>query len=81
MSAVRLSAELLETRVNEPNNLKLIRAVRQSAVRMGVLIEDVLDFARGELGGGIPIKPVVTDTLQEQFEAVLTGSGSCTLAR
>ncbi|MER0040452.1 MULTISPECIES: GAF domain-containing sensor histidine kinase [unclassified Pseudomonas] len=72
LSAVRLSAELLETRVNEPNNLKLIRAVRQSAVRMGVLIEDVLDFARGELGGGIPIKPVVTDTLQEQFEAVLT---------
>lgn len=72
LSAVRLSAELLETRVNEPRNLKLIRAVRQSAVRMGVLIEDVLDFARGELGGGIPIKPVVTDNLQEQLEAVLT---------
>lgn len=72
LSAVRLSAELLETGVNEPRNLKLIRAVRQSAVRMGVLIEDVLDFARGELGGGIPIKPVVTDNLQEQLEAVLT---------
>ena len=39
---------------------------------MGVLIEDVLDFARGELAGGIPIKPVVTDNLQEQFDAVLT---------
>ncbi len=72
LSAVRLSAELLETRVDDPRNLKLIRAVRQSAVRMGVLIEDVLDFARGELAGGIPIKPVVTDNLQEQFDAVLT---------
>ncbi|MEG5265578.1 GAF domain-containing sensor histidine kinase [Pseudomonas sp. JDS28PS106] len=71
LSAVRLSAELLETRVDEPRSLKLIRAVRQSAIRMGVLIEDVLDFARGELGGGIPVRPVVTDTLQEQFEAVL----------
>lgn len=71
LSAVRLSAELLETRVDEPSSLKLIRAVRQSAIRMGVLIEDVLDFARGELGGGIPVRPVVTDNLQEQLEAVL----------
>ncbi len=71
LSAVRLSAELLESRVSEPSSLKLVRAVRQSAIRMGVLIEDVLDFARGELGGGIPIKPVVTDNLQEQLEAVL----------
>lgn len=71
LSAVRLSAELLETRVSEPSSLKLVRAVRHSAIRMGILIEDVLDFARGELGGGIPIKPVVTDNLQEQLEAVL----------
>ncbi|WP_052469083.1 GAF domain-containing sensor histidine kinase [Pseudomonas massiliensis] len=71
LSAVRLSAELLEARVNEPRSVKMVRAIRQSALRMSSLIEDVLDFARGKLGGGIPVKPVLTDDLQEQFEAVL----------
>lgn len=71
LSAVRLSAELLETRVAEPRSIKMVRAIRQSALRMSSLIEDVLDFARGKLGGGIPVKPLLTDDLQEQFEAVL----------
>jgi signal transduction histidine kinase len=71
LSAVRLSAELLETRVTELRSLKMVRAIRQSALRMSSLIEDVLDFARGKLAGGIPVKPVLTDDLQEQFEAVL----------
>ena len=71
LSAVRLSAELLETRVAEPRSVKMVRAIRQSAMRMSSLIEDVLDFARGKLGGGIPVKPLLTDDLQEQFEAVL----------
>jgi signal transduction histidine kinase len=71
LSAVRLSAELLETRVTNPRSVKLVRAIRQSSLRMSSLIEDVLDFARGKLGGGIPVKPVLTDDLQDQFEAVL----------
>ncbi|MNL42349.1 Bacteriophytochrome [compost metagenome] len=33
-------------------------------MRMGVLIENVLDFARGRLGGGIPIQRKLVDDLQ-----------------
>ena len=72
LSAVRMSADLLETRVEDARSLKMIRAIRQSALRMGPLIEDVLDFARGKLGGGIPVKPSMVDDLQAQFVAVIT---------
>lgn len=72
LSAVRMSVDVLETRVVEPRSLKMVQAIRKSALRMGYLIEDVLDFARGKLGGGIPVKPVITDDLQEQFGLVIT---------
>jgi signal transduction histidine kinase len=72
LSAVRMSAELLEARVtNNVRSLKLVRTIRQSSLRMSSLIEDVLDFARGKLGGGIPVKLVFTEDLRDQFEAVL----------
>nr|WP_256737497.1 GAF domain-containing sensor histidine kinase [Pseudomonas sp. dw_358] len=71
LSAVRMSADLLETRIADPRSLRMVQAIRKSALRMGSLIEDVLDFARGKLGGGIPVKPVMTDDLQGQFALVI----------
>ena len=71
LSAVRMSADLLETRVNDTRALTLIRAIRQSSSRMGTLIENVLDFARGKLGGGIPIKALISDDLESQLLAVI----------
>jgi sigma-B regulation protein RsbU (phosphoserine phosphatase) len=35
--------------------------IRHSAERMTLMIRDLLDFARGQLGGGIPIEPVDAD--------------------
>lgn len=67
LSAVRMSAELLQSRISGPRDLQLVQAIRQSALRMGTLIEDVLDFARGKLGGGIPIKQVIVDDLHLQY--------------
>lgn len=71
LSAVRMSAELLETTVTDQRGLGLVRAIRQSAMRMGNLIEDVLDFARGKLGGGLPIKPRIVDDLDTQLSLVI----------
>lgn len=71
LSAVRMSADLLGTKVSDQRGLKLVKAIRQSAIRMGVLIENVLDFARGKLGSGIPIKPVLVDDLDAQLKAVI----------
>lgn len=63
LSAIRMSAELLQSKTTEKRSLNLITAIRSSSIRMGVLIENVLDFARGRMGGGIPVKRQLTDDL------------------
>lgn len=74
LSAIRMSADLLETKTEDKRSLSLIGAIRNSSTRMGVLIENVLDFARGRLGGGIPIQRKLVDdlerTLRLTFEEV-----------
>jgi len=63
LSAIRMSADLLQSKTTEKRSLNLISAIRNSSVRMGVLIENVLDFARGRMGGGIPVKRQLVDDL------------------
>ena len=71
LSAIRMSADLLETRTEDKRSLNLIAAIRNSSMRMGVLIENILDFARGRLGGGIPVQRVLVDDLQQTLQQTL----------
>ena len=71
LSAIRMSADLLETKVEDKRSLNFIAAIRNSSVRMGVLIESILDFARGRLGGGIPVQRKLVDDLQRTLRMTL----------
>ena len=71
LSAIRMSADLLETKVEDKRSLGLISAIRNSSTRMGVLIENVLDFARGRMGGGIPVKRQLIDDLGRTVKLTL----------
>jgi signal transduction histidine kinase len=71
LSAIRMSADLLQSKTTEPRSLNLISAIRSSSVRMGVLIENVLDFARGRLGAGIPVKRQWVDDLGRMLNQTL----------
>jgi len=71
LSAIRMSADLLESRLEDTRQRGLASAIRKSSQRMGALIEDVLDFARGKLGGGIPVRRTVVDDLQGVFTSVM----------
>ena len=71
LSAIRMSADLLATKTQDKRSLGLVAAIRQSSIRMGVLIENVLDFVRGRMGGGIPVKQQVTDDLGEVLKLTL----------
>lgn len=71
LSAIRMSADLLESRLKNKRERGLARVIRKSSQRMGALIEDVLDFARGKLGGGIPVQLTVVDDLQSVFDSVM----------
>ncbi|MBP5946688.1 MULTISPECIES: GAF domain-containing sensor histidine kinase [Pseudomonas] len=71
LSAIRMSADLLETKTQDKRSLNFIAAIRTSSVRMGVLIENILDFARGRLGGGIPVQRKLVDDLQRTLRMTL----------
>lgn len=71
LSAIRMSAELLQARVTNEREQKLAAAIGKSSQRMGALIEDVLDFARGRLGDGITVRRVWVDDLEGYFQAVV----------
>ena len=71
LSAIRMSADLLATKTEDKRSQGLVAAIRQSSIRMGVLIENVLDFARGRMGGGIPVKRHITDDLSDVLKSTV----------
>lgn len=71
LTAVRLSADLLASRMTNERDLQLTQAIQKSSVRMSTLIENVLDFARGKLGGGITVEPRWVEDLMSQLQDVI----------
>ncbi|VVO51712.1 GAF domain-containing sensor histidine kinase [Pseudomonas fluorescens] len=71
LSAIRMSTDLLGTKTTEKRSLGLISAIHKSTARMGVLIENVLDFARGRMGDGIPVKRQLVDDLEKTLQLTL----------
>jgi PAS domain S-box-containing protein len=74
LAAIMMGAQLLG---NLPDPYaKAARAITSSAHRMEAMIRDLLDFARGRLGGGIPIartkcdlRPLCEKVVQEMKQA------------
>jgi len=59
LSTVAMSAELL--RAGAPDRNAIADRITRASDRMRRMIDDVLDFARGHLGGGIPANPKLDD--------------------
>jgi len=61
LTAITMSADLI-TRASDIDNARSgAERVRRAARRMSTMIEQLVDFTRGELGGGIPIQPAQMD--------------------
>jgi signal transduction histidine kinase len=56
LQAVCAIGELLERRFRDPAILTIAARIKTNTRRMSSLIDDVLDFARGHLGGGIGVE-------------------------
>lgn len=73
LSAIMSGLSLLQRRPLDPRSGTLVRMMQDSATRMSGLISDVLDFARGRLGGGVqldrdsvePLEPVLREVISE----------------
>jgi signal transduction histidine kinase len=55
LASVKAGMELLRRTPLDDKATRVVGMVETSVGRMGSLIEDVLDFARGRLGGGLPM--------------------------
>ncbi|HEU0034955.1 MAG TPA: sensor histidine kinase [Kofleriaceae bacterium] len=61
LTAVMMSATLLQDMPLGDKQAQLVERVTRGARRIERMIDDVLDFARGRLSGGIPITPTLVD--------------------
>ena len=71
LAAIAGGAELLRRMPLTPQALELATMVKRSAARMTGLIENILDFARGRLGGGIVLRRTLDTALGVTVEQVI----------
>lgn len=74
LGAIRGAAELLQMTPRDQADTEMLELIQRSVSRMTGLIDNVLDFARGRLGGGLHIscdKPVHAEICLKQVVAEL----------
>ena len=73
LQAVYASGEMIERRSSDPVIIKEFASrIKTNVKRMSALIDDVLDFARGKLGGGIGVIVDDVDDINAGLQAVVT---------
>ena len=71
LHAVFAGGELLERRLTDPAQRLVASRIKTYARRMSSLIDDVLDFARGRLGGGIGLELADVDNITQGLTSVI----------
>lgn len=71
LGAVITGTDLLLRFDLEPRARIVVESIRRSGQRMARLVDDVLDFARGRLGGGIALEMIETDSLHDSLHQVI----------
>jgi signal transduction histidine kinase len=56
LHAIYASGDLVERKITDPDLSVMATRIKANTRRMSALIDDVLDFARGRLGGGISLQ-------------------------
>jgi signal transduction histidine kinase len=74
LNAIQSGVQLLEM-ITPPQNadaVETLEMIQRSVTRMAGLIGNVLDFARGRLGGGIPVQRIAATNLAATLEQIIT---------
>jgi signal transduction histidine kinase len=71
LHAVFASGDVLERKFTDPAVLIMASRIKANVRRMSALIDDILDFARGRLGGGIDIELTEVENINTGFETVV----------
>jgi signal transduction histidine kinase len=71
LQAVFATADLLERRLADRSYAEMASRIKTNVRRMSVLIDDVLDFTRARLGGGIGVELKDVNGLESNLNAVV----------
>lgn len=71
LGAIMTGTELLLQSGLEPKARTVVESIQRSGNRMSHLVDDVMDFARGRLGGGITLEMANVDSLPGSLEDVV----------
>jgi signal transduction histidine kinase len=71
LQAIYATSDLMVRRVNDPAIAGMAARIKANSRRMSSLIDDVLDFARGRLGGGIGLHLGEVENLNEGLTSVV----------
>jgi signal transduction histidine kinase len=71
LQAVYASCDLLERKMTDPPLLAIASRIKTSVRRMSALIDDVLDFARGRLGGGLDVELTEVENINSGLMTVV----------
>jgi signal transduction histidine kinase len=71
LQAVFATGQLMEKKLTDPAMKGMATRIKTNVKRMSSLIDDVLDFARGRLGGGMGINVADADNLDADLQAVV----------
>ena len=71
LSAILHGAEVLRRITPDARAAAVVDRIRRSCTRISQLVDDVLDFARGRLGGGIPLNVQEAKSLADDVRHVI----------
>jgi signal transduction histidine kinase len=71
LAAVEAGTRILSRMPLDAKAASVVERMQESCRRMGGLIGDLLDFARGRLGSGLPLSPALHEDVGERLELVV----------
>jgi len=71
LQAVYATGQLMEKKLTDPVMKGMATRIKTNVKRMSSLIDDVLDFARGRLGGGMGINIAQVENIDADLQAVV----------
>jgi len=71
LSSIVTGSDVLGMLALPPQAVKVVERIRRSAMRIAGLVDDVVDFTRGRMGGGIAIELKLESNLKAVFEQVV----------
>lgn len=71
LAAIDAGRRMIQKEHQDPKSLRVARLMGESVIRMGGLIDNLMDFARGRLGGGIGIEIKAGERIEPTLAQVI----------